>query len=654
MPLTHRFPWLAPARRGEIVRARAMKRQSAAGRALRLESLEDRRLLSITVNTLMDENDGVGVGGISLRDAITAAAAGETIDFAAALTDAGPATIRLTRGELLINKDLKIAGPGPGLLTLDASGNDSTPNVNEGNGSRVFRIDDAANSLKNIVISGLKLTGGDASGAGGAILARENLTLIDCVIMGNATFTNAQLGGGGIYSAASTGSANSLTLLNCSITNNSAVRDEGGGVRKQGGVLVMEGCTVNGNTSAVHGGGLSAADGGVVIQIRASSFSSNSTAAYYGGAIFVYSGVLTLTESTLSGNSAPYGGGVYLWRTSTGTVLRSTIDNNSASADGGGVVLDESQMTIIGSTLSGNSAKGFGGGAAVFDGTLVVRHSTVTANRANSDNVGGEQGGGLIVGTGAMTVDHTIVAGNLRGISTRSDMIGPAVVRYSLIGDSTGSTITDNGGNLIGTGVFPINPMLGLLAENGGPTKTHTLLLASQAIDAGDLAALPGNGTVPTSDQRGAAFVRVYNGGGGAIARIDIGAYEVQAAGIVADFDGDLDVDGADFLVWQRGLGSSGPAATKNLGNADGDDDVDGADLAAWKAAFGVAEAADAVFSSSQQLSASQESGSRLPGRNRSLRTALKPEIVDAAMVLAHSLSDSTPKRNMRLKMRRR
>ena len=68
---------------------RRRRRKSARGaatyrRVLRLEPLEERRLLSITVNTLADENDGIGVGGISLRDAIAAANAApgaETIDF---------------------------------------------------------------------------------------------------------------------------------------------------------------------------------------------------------------------------------------------------------------------------------------------------------------------------------------------------------------------------------------------------------------------------------------------------------------------------------------------------------------------------------------------------------------------------------------------
>src|SRR5262245_44971945 len=94
-------------------------------RTLRFEPLEERQLLAITVNTLMDEADGSIVDGdISLRDAIAAAPAGETIDFAPALFAAGSTKITLTRGELLINKALSIVGPNATLLTIDARGND--------------------------------------------------------------------------------------------------------------------------------------------------------------------------------------------------------------------------------------------------------------------------------------------------------------------------------------------------------------------------------------------------------------------------------------------------------------------------------------------------------------------------------------------------
>ena len=65
-----------------------------------------------------------------------------------------------------------------------------------------------------------------------------------------------------------------------------------------------------------------------------------------------------------------------------------------------------------------------------------------------------------------------------------------------------------------------VNPLLGPLQDNGGPTFTCALLPGSPAIDAGD------NTDAPLSDQRG--FTRIVNG------TIDIGAYELQTASTVS------------------------------------------------------------------------------------------------------------------------
>ena len=58
-----------------------------------------------------------------------------------------------------------------------------------------------------------------------------------------------------------------------------------------------------------------------------------------------------------------------------------------------------------------------------------------------------------------------------------------------------------------------------------------------------------------------------------------------------ADFDNDDDVDGSDFLIWQRGFGVGNSNAT---GDANGNGVVDAADLAIWKTQFGVAAVATA------------------------------------------------------------
>ena len=85
------------------------------------------------VDTLVDESDGnFSRGDLSLREAIELAnhwPSTDTIRFDPALTAAGPATILLTMGELKITDDVTIEGPGAELLTIDASGNDPTPDI---------------------------------------------------------------------------------------------------------------------------------------------------------------------------------------------------------------------------------------------------------------------------------------------------------------------------------------------------------------------------------------------------------------------------------------------------------------------------------------------------------------------------------------------
>jgi hypothetical protein len=115
-------------------------------RRLGFESLEKRQMLSVTVDTLVDEADGsILDGDVSLRDAIANAPAGETIDFSVT------GTINLTLGQLVIFKDLTIAGPGASSLTIDASGL----------GTRIILVDDSnSNNLIDVQISGVSLTGG--------------------------------------------------------------------------------------------------------------------------------------------------------------------------------------------------------------------------------------------------------------------------------------------------------------------------------------------------------------------------------------------------------------------------------------------------------------------------------------------------------------
>jgi hypothetical protein len=275
-------------------------------RRLRLELLEDRRLLAVVmVNTLSDTvdfNDGV----TSLREAIFATnlvAGADMINFAASLTSGGPATILLTQGELKISDELTIMGPGADLLTIDASGNDPTPDSTyedggysiHGDGSRVFSIDDSDSLVdRPVTILGLTLTGGDVSYDGGAILANETLTVASCTIAGNW----GELGGGGISAEGN------VTVASSTIAGNSA--ESGGGIHARCGDVMVTSSTIAENSASLRGGGIEAG--------------SNVEAC----------GNVTVTASTIAGNSTHWsdGGGIYAWNGETVTITNSIVACN--------------------------------------------------------------------------------------------------------------------------------------------------------------------------------------------------------------------------------------------------------------------------------------------------------------------------------------
>ena len=211
---------------------------------------------SLVVDTLVDESDGnYSAGDLSLREATELARGSvltdDSITFAASLTSGGPASILLVLGELAITDALSIIGPGASLLTIDASGNDPTPNstlddgddLNDGDGSRIFNIDDDNFDTQfDVSISGLRLTGGDVNGDGGAILSLENLTVTHSTISGNSAMFGS---GGGIYGGYSYNG--NVTVMSSTISDNSAGYS-GGGISADN--LTLFNSTISGNSAS--------------------------------------------------------------------------------------------------------------------------------------------------------------------------------------------------------------------------------------------------------------------------------------------------------------------------------------------------------------------------------------------------------------------
>ena len=383
-------------------RACAKSSYNPTARLLHFEPLEDRRMLAVvTVTTdqdVVDFNDGL----TSLREAIFATNLVEGADeIQFDFGHDGPATILLAEGELAITDSLTITGNGAELLTIDASGNDPTPDENNGDGSRVFKIDDgeAATAL-DVTLSGVTLTGGDLGGGpivgqGGAIFSLENLHLLDVVITGNT----ANHDGGGVFAKGST------TVIDSTFAENHSINFSGGGLFAHDTTLAVFGSTFLNNRSRRDGGGLFSLN--TTTTIHASTFTGNTAELLNGGGIWVIDEVM-ITDSTVSGNSASKGGGIFAF---------------------------QAEMTIVSSTISGNSSRGSGGGiwvGAEPTGTTIA-HSTIVDNTAdsNSDEVGA--GGGVFVNSGVITLDHTLVAANHDGEGA-PEFAGIFNSNFSLIG----------------------------------------------------------------------------------------------------------------------------------------------------------------------------------------------------------------------------
>jgi Right handed beta helix region len=180
----------------------------------------------------------------TLRDAIAAAATGDTITFANSV----PSPITLTQGELAIDKNLTITGPTGRVLAVDGNAN-----------GRVFHI--GAVTALTLTVSNLTIQNGrlpgSVNGAGLYVHDGSGLVLIHSTVRGNVAVTPST--GGGIFAESGT----TVTLTDVTISGNSA---GGQAAMNAGGQATLTNVTVSGNTSAALGN--AALQGGAMGQLH--------------------------------------------------------------------------------------------------------------------------------------------------------------------------------------------------------------------------------------------------------------------------------------------------------------------------------------------------------------------------------------------------
>jgi Bacterial Ig domain/Right handed beta helix region/Immunoglobulin I-set domain len=284
-----------------------------------------------TVTSILDD----GSAG-TLRFELNKVCDGGVVNFQAGLTG----TITLTTGQLEIDKNVTVTGPGAAVITVTAN-----------NTGRVFNVQ----SGKTATISGLTVAGGNV--------------------------LNANQGGlgGGIYVNSTAG----LTLTNCVVSGNKALDTNGaGGGAYNGGTLILLGTTFNGNQSTLEGGAIRN-DGTLSLT---DSTLDNNTAGTTGGAI-QNGGSLTIYGSTLSNNTAAGDGGAVRNDGTQFTITNSTLSGNKTTGVGadGGAILNATGKTlaITNATIVKNTA-GHDGGGINNGGTLTIKNSIVALNTATN------------------------------------------------------------------------------------------------------------------------------------------------------------------------------------------------------------------------------------------------------------------------------
>lgn len=371
----------------------------------------------MTFTVTSNADSGLG----TLRQAILDSGSGDTILFSIT------GTITLTSGELEIDHDLTITGPGSESLTIDGDG-----------AYRVFNISGGAPT-----ISGLTISGAYKDGDGGGIFNEGTLTLTDFGIAGCSCTGN----GGGIYNS---------------------------------GTLVFNGGTVDGNTAGVEGGGVynsgtftgqgaistndaTSGNGSGVFNSGSFSFSGGRITDNTHDGVF-NGGSLSLVETTVDGNA---GAGV---SNQFGTVFltRCTISNNESAALGDSV----GSVTIETCTFSGN----------VFN-LFYTNNSAIDIRRSTFDTTGT---GYLFLDAGSILyIQNTILLGLYVDLGSGASVTSDGNNIFGIVQDYEANDL-DLGGSDDVYGVTPEVLLLGPLQDNGGPTFTCALLPGSPALDTGN------------------------------------------------------------------------------------------------------------------------------------------------------------------------
>jgi hypothetical protein len=470
----------------------------------RLETLEERL---VPVAPIVSNLNDAGAG--SLRQAIidvnNSMDPNNTIDATGV-----QGTIDLQTELPRIANPVIIAGPGRTNLTVER---DPTAAMN----FRIFQVLVAG----KVDFQGLTINRGRAgAGNGGGIWVQGG----DVGIINSAVTSCWADSGAGVYVSVGT-----FRMINSIIDDNLA-NSNGGGIYAAGlaAQVIIQGGTTPQTACYITNNNVSGAGGGIYFTLPPGA----------GGGLFIQN--TTISGNRVIGNGN--GAGIYAQAPQAAgapapvQIIQSLIQGNSVMGAGnGGGLYNNGGAYLSNATISGNTAELGGGILHALAPANVTRlvNCTVTANTSRAGTGAALQAGGIdnqsagtssnagagTSGTGGVGTDsgiilgNTIVAGNVA--PAYPDVAGSLTsLGHNLIGNGDGAS-GFLPSDLVGTTSAPLDPKLGSLADNGGPTQTYLLLAGSPALAAGDTSLVDS-----ATDQRG--YARIVNGA------VDIGAVEMQ------------------------------------------------------------------------------------------------------------------------------
>ncbi|MGJ8685809.1 MAG: beta strand repeat-containing protein, partial [Nonlabens sp.] len=384
-------------------------------------------IASITYGQFTVTN-GMDSGTGSLRQAVADANATAGPNT---ITFVGNFTVGITGGAISISDDIVITGNGPTNTLIDRTSGNNRLFITTPGSSFLF-------TLNGVTVS--NFNGGVGNITGGAINLVGGAAVFDnCVFSGNTvtnnTATGPTYGGGAIAN----------TNADTTISNSEFINNDALGTSANGGALMTRG------TSGL-------------LTITNSTFTGNS-AVRAGGAIEVQSSdLMTISGSTFTSNivgaSPGNGGAIHITGTANSNISTSTFTTNTAANEGGALWNGSGVMTITDTTIDANTASG---------------NDTTTAGAAG--------GGGIYNEGGVVTTDATTMITN--NVADGAQGTGGGVLNANGTFTATGSTISNNSSNRAGGGI----------EQNQASTTTLTnVTMSMNATGVVTGAGAPGNG----------------------------------------------------------------------------------------------------------------------------------------------------------------